>query len=217
MKVTSKPGRGEKLHIHIDGVYTATTSLTFWHSQSVKNGDELTPEEVTDLLQKIQDRRFFEQAITYLSCRDYSKKELSDKLVGKAYRKNAAGCNRETFKESAERACNRLEELGVLNEERFARSFAEELIRNKKISKRGLYQELTRKGVRREIAESIIEEMEIDPEASIRELLETKYRNRDLNDEKDKRRTIRALQRLGYSFSEIKSVMEDYISYTEEY
>lgn len=209
MKVTSKPGRGEKVHIYIDGEYTATTCLTFWHNQRIYEGDDLTPEEVCELLQAIQDRRFFDQAVTYLSCRDYSRKELVEKLVAKAYRKKSEGLNSETFKESAEFACNRLEELGLLNEERFARSFAEELVRNKRISKRGLFQELSRKGVRREISELVIEEMDIDPEDSIRYLLETKYRNRDLNDEKDCRRTIRALQRLGYSFSEIKSVIEN--------
>lgn len=217
MKITSKPGRGEKVHIYIDGEYAATTCLNFWHSRNIKDGDDLSTEEISELFQAIQDRRFFNQAVSYLSCRDYSRNELSRKLVEKAYRKKSSGCNPETFKESAEKACDRLEELGLLDEERFARIYAEELVRNKKISRPGLLRELSRKGVCRDIAENVSEEIRIEPEESIRELLETKYKNRDLKDEKERMRTVRALQRLGYSFSEIKSVVGDCFPEDGEY
>ena len=51
-----------------------------------------------------------------------------------------------------------------------------------------------------------MDSVEIDTRSFINELLDTRYRNVDLTNETLRNRTFSALLRLGYSYSEIKSV-----------
>ena len=53
-----------------------------------------------------------------------------------------------------------------------------------------------------------ISELDIDVHEQIRAVIEKKYRN--LSDEKVKRRAVAALQRLGYRWDDIKSVLSEY-------
>lgn len=228
MTITTKAGRGEKVHILADGEYCATTNQTFWYSKGLPEGTEVSDEELAELLQKVSGNRLYEKALDLLSSRDYCRRELSDKLIRKVRDKDRAaardfGVTDASFSTevlNAQKAdladlqkqvadvCDRLEEAGLLNDERYARTYAAELVRNKHVSSRGLMTALLQKGVPREIAALIVEEADIDPLDSIRTLLQTKFRTRDLSDEKQRRRTIAALQRLGYSYGDIVSAME---------
>lgn len=67
------------------------------------------------------------------------------------------------------------------------------------------------KGIDRELAEEIIEEIDFDPCDGIRAVIDRKYKN--INDEKIRRRAVAALQRLGYGWDDIKTVLREY---TEE-
>ena len=57
----------------------------------------------------------------------------------------------------------------------------------------------------------ILESIDVDEREQIREVIDRKYKN--INDEKIKRRAVSALQRLGYRWDDIRSVLEEY---TEE-
>lgn len=109
---------------------------------------------------------------------------------------------------SAQKAVDRMEELGLLDDERFARHYAEKLLNSKHMSKRGIAFELTRKGIDKETAEQLCDELDIDVHEQIRAVIEKKYRN--LSDEKVTRRAVAALQRLGYRWDDIKSVLSEY-------
>ena len=113
--------------------------------------------------------------------------------------------------ESAEKAVQRLEELGLVDDERFAQRYADQLVFGKHMSKRAAGRELALKGIDRELADEILEELEVDAEEQIRAVLDKKYRV--IRDEKTKRRAVAALQRLGYGWDEIKRVIDEY---TEE-
>ena len=228
MTITTKSGRGEKVHILADGEYCATTNQTFWYSKGLPEGTEVSGEELEELLRKVSGNRLYEKALDLLSGRDYCRKELSDKLIRKVREKDRAaardfGVTDASFStevlnaqkaDAADRQkqvdaiCDRLEEAGLLDDERYARTYAAELIRNKHVSSRGLMTALLQKGVPRETASLVVEEADIDPLSSVRTLLQTKYRTRDLSDEKQRRRTIAALQRLGYSYGDIVSAMD---------
>lgn len=228
--LTAKPGRGEKIHLSADGQYIATTDKLRWYSFGLPNQCEIEEEQLAELLGKVAWGRMYEKALDLLTQREYSRKELADKLVQKAARKtrqsrdirdfgvtdasfsdivlNAQKADYGKLREQANDICDKLEESGLLSDERFARMFAEEKLRTKHLSARGLKTALQQKGVSREIAEQVVEDLNPDPEEAIRDLLRTKYRNRDLTDEREKRRTVQALLRLGYTYSEINSVIE---------
>lgn len=209
MKLTAKPGKGEKIHLSLDGEYIATVNADYWFTCGIKSGEEITPEQLEELLSESARRKMMNKALDLLSMRDYSRKELSDKLVTKAWEKREQkDMDLGTLKQQAADICDRLEELGLLNEERFARSYVDELIRRKHLSKSGLKTALIQKGVQRDIIETVLEEVEVDPVEQIRELLLTKFKNRDLSDEKQKTRTVNALLRLGYRYGEINEAMD---------
>lgn len=210
MKLTAKPGKGEKIHLSLDGEYIATVNADYWFTCGIKSGSEVTPEQLEELLTESARRKMMNKALDLLSLRDYSRRELSDKLVTKAWeKKEQKDMDLGSLKQQASDICDRLEELGLLNEERFARSYVDELIRRKHLSKSGLRTALIQKGVQRDIIETVLEEVDVDPVEQIRELLATKFKNRDLSDEKQKTRTVNALLRLGYRYNEIHAAMGD--------
>jgi regulatory protein len=212
MKLTAKPGKGEKIHLSLDGEYIATVNADYWFTCGIKSGSEVTPEQLEELLTESARRKMMNKALDLLSMRDYSRRELADKLVTKAWeKKEQKDMDLGSLKQQASDICDRLEELGLLNEERFARSYVDELIRRKHLSKSGLKTALIQKGVQRDIIETVLEEVDIDPVEQIRELLATKFRNRDLSDEKQKTRTVNALLRLGYRYNEIHVAMGEWI------
>ena len=140
-----------------------------------------------------------EGEINNLGYSDHSKKELTDKI------------KRTCDEESAEKAVERMEELGLVNDENFARRYAEQLLFSKHNAPRGAVRQLVQKGIDRELAEEIIEEIDFDPCDGIRAVIDRKYKN--INDEKIRRRAVAALQRLGYGWDDIKTVLREY---TEE-
>lgn len=209
MKLTAKAGKGEKIHLSLDGEYIATVNADYWFTCGIKSGSEVTPEQLEELLTESARRKMMNKALDLLSMRDYSRRELSDKLVTKAWeKKEQKDMDLGSLKQQASDICDRLEELGLLNEERFARSYVDELIRRKHLSKSGLKTALIQKGVQRDIIETVLEEVDIDPVEQVRELLATKFKNRDLSDEKQKTRTVNALLRLGYRYGEINATMD---------
>ena len=210
MKLTAKAGKGEKIHLSLDGEYIATVNADYWFTCGIKSGSEVSPEQLEELLAESARRKMMNKALDLLSMRDYSRRELSDKLVTKAWeKKEQKDMDLGSLKQQASDICDRLEELGLLNEERFARSYVDELLRRKHLSKSGLKTALIQKGVQRDIIETVLEEVEVDPVEQVRELLATKFKTRDLSDEKQRTRTVNALLRLGYRFSEINAAMGD--------
>ena len=209
MKLTAKAGKGEKIHLSLDGEYIATVNADYWFTCGIKSGSEVTPQQLEELLAESARRKMMNKALDLLPMRDYSRRELSDKLVTKAWeKKEQKDMDLGSLKQQASDICDRLEELGLLNEERFARSYVDELLRRKHLSKSGLKTALIQKGVQRDIIETVLEEVEVDPVEQVRELLATKFKNRDLSDEKQKTRTVNALLRLGYRYGEINAAMD---------
>ena len=212
MKLTAKPGKGEKIHLSLDGEYIATVNADYWFTCGIKSGSEVTPEQLEELLTESARRKMMNKALDLLSLRDYSRRELSDKLVTKAWeKKEQKDMDLGSLKQQASDICDRLEELGLLNEERFARSYVDELIRRKHLSRSGLKTALIQKGVQRDIIETVLEAVDVDPVEQIRELLATKFKTRDLTDEKQKTRTVNALLRLGYRYNEIHAAMGEWM------
>ena len=148
-------------------------------------------------MQESETRRAKEKALYLLEYRSHSKKELADKI------------SRTTSREAAEAAVEKMEELGLMNDEAYARQLAGTLLEKKGYGLRRARQELLQKGIDRELVEELLEELAPDPEEKLREIVERKYRNQ-LGDEKGYRRTVAALQRLGYGWEDIKTVLAEF-------
>lgn len=148
-----------------------------------------------DFLKDTEKARARERALYLLGYRDHSKQELLSKL------------KRTNNEEASIYAVNRMEELGLINDEVYAKKLARDLIFRKKISGQRLKIEMFKKGIDKELIDQTIEEIDCNPEVQMRSILQKKY-SQYQNDEKVKRRAISALQRLGYKWDDIKSVIK---------
>lgn len=202
MKINFKSGRGNKIHIHIDGEYRMTADSDFVSSLGYTENYDINEEELAVLERAVSSRRAFNKATELLSRRDHGEKELLIKLRQKG------------FKEDAEEAIEKLKYYGYIDDRRFAENYVKELIRIKHYGKRRVEQELYRKGIDREIISEVLEAAEF-PESELVSLIERKY-YRYLTDEKGIKKTINSLLRMGYSYGEIKDALKT-VSETEEF
>ena len=104
---------------------------------------------------------------------------------------------------ATEAAVERLTDLGLINDESFARDYARNLLEVKRFSGKRVLYEMMKKGIDKELAEEIIEEYDADPVEQIIEVINRKYL-RSLNDEKGRKRIISGLRNMGYGWEDIK-------------
>lgn len=204
MILSVKQGKADKIHIYVDDEYRATVDSDYWLSERYRNLKEIDEDELTELLDAVSFRRAYNKGLDFLSRRPYGTKELIKKLCEKGHEKA-----------SAEKACERLTELGLLNDEEFASILANELYERKGYSLKRIKQELIFKGIDREIAQNTVESLDNNAKSRIIIIVKKKYMNK-LSDEKGRKRTVDALMRLGYSYSDIKSALSDLTEFDEE-
>jgi regulatory protein len=146
------------------------------------------------------------RALWYLSRSDHSEKALKDKLMAAGFDSNAC-----------EEACERMAELDLINDERYARRLVEYLSASGS-SKREIAFKLSSKGISSDIARQILLEDESDEGQKILMLIERKYKNK-LSNEADIEKVFAALIRKGFSFSDVRAALKDYseqLKFSEE-
>jgi regulatory protein len=118
-----------------------------------------------------------------------SRKELRDKLA-----------KRDVPDELAERLLDRFGEVGLVDDEAFARAWVESRQRSRGLARRALAQELRRKGVDDETARTALDELDPDQEAqAAHDLVRKKARSmRNLDRAVATRRLVGMLARKGY-------------------
>lgn len=196
MRITAiKPRRKQLSAVYIDGEFAVNIDTRTLLENRFDVGREIDDDELHALITLSDENRAKEKALWLLSSRSHSKKELTDKIR----RTNSA--------EAAEKAADRMEELGLVNDADFARRYADRLIFTKGMSKRAAAMELRRKGIDRDLIDETLEAVEADPREQIINILSRKYK--DLSDEKTKRRAVSALQRLGYGWDDIRGALNE--------
>ena len=197
MKITDiRPRRKGLSAVYIDGEFAMNLDTQTLLEQSIDTGRELDEEDLHELIKSSNERRAKEKALWLISYRAHSKKELRDKI--------SRTCDRE----AAEKAVERMEELGLVNDRDYASRCAQTLIFTKHMSKRGAAMELRRRGIESDLIDEALDEIEVDEREQIAAVIERKYPK--IEDEKIRRRATAALQRLGYGWDDIKAVLNEY-------
>ena len=142
-----EPRRGRRTALFLDGELAVTLDAETLLAHGWKIGREITDEELHEMIERSESRRAGEKALYLLEHRNHSKKELADKIA------------RTTSRSAAQEAAEHMEELGLVNDEAFARSYASELFCRKGFAAMRVRQELLRKGIAREVAEAVIDEL----------------------------------------------------------
>ena len=135
-----------------------------------------------------------------LTGRARSRKELADKLASS-----------QVPAELAAALLDRFEEVGLIDDEAFARLWIADRHRSKGLAPRALSHELRRKGVADEVVREALDEMEPEAEeAAARDLVRKKLRSMSrLDDTTATRRLVGMLARKGYASGLAFSVVRD--------
>ncbi|MBE6857979.1 MAG: hypothetical protein E7498_00905 [Ruminococcus sp.] len=180
-----------KIYLHIDII------VDF----SVKTGMELDRTKLREIIYASNFRRAYQYALYRLDYRDYSAKEMTDKLV-QTY-KNEALCLA---------VVEKLKKVGIINDARYAEKLARKLVEVKKYGYIRAKRELKLKGISEFIAVDALEKYSESFVENLMSLLETKHARylTDKSDRKSVEKVKAALVRYGYGFDEINRSIKEY-------
>jgi regulatory protein len=187
--------------IFIDGEFVFVLYKGELKDYNVKVGQELSESDYREILEVVLPKRAKLRAMNLLQKKDYTEKQLRDRLVEGLY----PG-------EIVDEAIEYVKSYKYLNDERYARDYITYHMSTR--SRARIIQDLTGKGISRDNLMSIIEELytEDDGDAEldqIRRLLVKKQYDPEVTDFKEQQKITAFLMRKGYNLSDIKRAMED--------
>lgn len=191
-----KKGKKRLNAVYIDGEFFNNIDSYILDISGFSVGSEVSGAELKLLESKSNNRRAYSKALYLLGFRDYSEKEMQNKL------------KLDFTDDAIENTIEKLKEQKFLDDEKFANKYADVLIFEKKFSKKMAVYELTKKGIDKQISESIVDNIDIDEKDQIKDLISRKYKDA-YNNEKVKRRAIAFLQRHGYKIHDIFDVINN--------
>jgi len=166
----------------------------------LNKGDQLSDEKIKEILIIEENHRAKEKAIRLLSYRDRSEKEIIKKLKEAGYKQNAI-----------EWTIAELKRLKLIDDSRFAVSFAKTKMVTKPSGEYLIRRELTSKGIEDELIDVALEnaygeksQYEIATEIAEKRL----KRYHGLDEDKTKRKICDFLLRRGFSWDVVNDVLE---------
>ncbi len=185
--------RPDRYSVYVDEKYSFSLSDTALLESRITQGQELTAAEVKQLKQKSADDKVYNLALRYVAIRSRSRHELETYLK----RKEAAPPLIDSI-------MSRLEQLGLVDDEAFARNWVENRRLLKSVSRRRLQLELRQKYVPDEVIHTVLEEDETTDRDTLRQLVERKRRQSKYQ---DATKLMQYLARQGYGYDDIKAAL----------
>ncbi|MCD8107354.1 MAG: RecX family transcriptional regulator [Oscillospiraceae bacterium] len=183
-----------------DPLFINVDVLNEYHLQK----DMTLPESaIEEIIHSNDFRRAKERALYLLDERDYSYIELYKKL------------ERNYSEDICLEVCNRLSEIGCINDRRYSERLAEHYCVTKRFGLRRAREEMRKRGISNDLITEALYPYEDTVQERIAELIEKKYA-RYLTDEKGTEKVKAALVRQGYSFSEVNRALAEYEDEMEE-
>lgn len=203
MRITQVERRRRRLYqLWLDGTEGPSVDVTTFDESPYKMGSELTEDQLESLLHTSQYNRARERALYLLGLRDYACRELEKKLTTEATPEIAAA------------VVERLREVGLLDDERYAARAAASMSQYKQYPRRRVEQELRRRGVDPALAQAAVEDLDQEDFQQALALIEKRYYNK-MNDSVSRQRVMAALGRRGFGYSAIRRAMEMFGAQTQ--
>ena len=195
MKITAiEKYKGSTFRVDFDEGETSYLNSEIISKFNLKAGMTLPLSAWEQIKDESDFRRAKERALYLLDYRDYSFVDMFKKL-------------RQNYDEElCCRVMEKLVELGVINDMRYAQGLARHYVEVKLFGRRRAFQEMRQKGLTREVIDMALEEYAEGVDERLRQLIEKKFM-RYLDDEKGVNKTKNALVRYGYDFSDINRVL----------
>ena len=184
--------------LHCEQGFLFSVDSEIYFRSGVAEGDTLTDAQLDDLQHRSDDRKAKDKALQYLSARLYGEQELYRKLCLKFDRETSA------------RAVAEMVRLELLDDEQFARQKAAWLKGQHK-SRREAERRLAEKGVERDIAAAVLDEVyaDADEREEIDRLLERSYGAKLAAGKRDA--VYAALCRRGFAPRTVREAIADWL------
>lgn len=192
--------KGDTWEIELDSGKKVFVNSTVVERFGLEKGGELPEERLEEIVGADTLRKAKKRALYLLGERAYCAGELRKKLA-KTY-----------GAEIAEGAVEYVSRLGYINDEDYAKKYAEYLISGKRYGVSRVRREMLMKGLSREITENALAEFSRERlDEELLYVIRRKYSDK-IGDLDNRRRTAAALARRGYDFGSIKQCIEAVIN-----
>ena len=191
----------KKCRIYIDGYFKLVLYKGEIRKLNLKHNSEIDEEVYYYIIKDILVKRARLRALHILEKREYTKKQLTDKLKQNEYPDIVI-----------EDAIDYVESYNYINDERYAMQYFR--CGCKKKSVRRLQLELGKKGIDKDTVQNAYEkikyEIDVDYEKDrlISKLIDKRFRNLDTVTDKDIQKTYRYLMSKGFNFDDISRYMK---------
>lgn len=194
-----EPINGTKSAVWIDGEFAFVLYKGEFRTFRLKEGEEIPSAIYEEIMYTLLPKRAKLRCMNLLQEKAYTRKQLSDKLKQARYPD-----------EIIEQALAYVESFGYVDDAAYARGYVEDYMDRKTVRK--MSEELSRKGIERDVIEEAVafvseRDGASDEEAMIRKLLEKKNYNPEQADYKEKRKIQAYLYRKGFSADKIRNAM----------
>lgn len=196
MKVTAikqQVKRADRYSIFVDEKYAFSLSEAELIARGIHSGQELSREELAKFREISKLDKVYGLVLRLIVRRPRSEKELRDYFKRKNQDESAA-----------QTILNKLSNIGLLNDEDFARRWVGSRRLLKPVSKRRLVRELRQKGITNEIIDKTLAEDQTTDLDTLKELIE---RKRKQTKYQDTTKLIQYLARQGYNYDDIKTAV----------
>lgn len=188
--------RSNRYSIFIDGKYSFSLSESALLESRLASGDELSAQKIKEFKKLSEDDKLYNQVLRYIALRPRSRWEIEFYLEKK---KKASPALTESI-------LNKLSNIGLIDDEKFAKAFVNDRRLLKPTSRRKLILELRKKHIADEIIEQAVGTEAEDERAALREIMARKRRQSKYQDNE---KLMQYLARQGFSYSDIKAALNE--------
>lgn len=195
MKITAikqQAKRPDRYSIFIDGKYSFSLSETALLDAKIASGQNLEKEQVREFKQISADDKIYQQALKYAAMRPRSYGEMEFYLN---FKKQASPSLSDSI-------LNKLSNIGLLNDDKFAELFVNDRLLLKPTSLRKLSLELKKKKINQEIIDRVLEGHK--DTSTLNLVIASKRRQKKYQDDE---KLMQYLARQGYNYSDIKDAL----------
>jgi regulatory protein len=207
-QISEQKRRGNRRNVYLDGKFAFGCNLNVVAKFRLREGMNLSAEQVTQIQQGEVRQECFDQAMKFLERRLHSRVELQRKLARREYGDTVVNA-----------VLDDLVRMGYVDDERFAKTKALSAAQHKQHGRRRAFMELIKSGVTGNVASKAVEDVyDVTDSMAIARQLAMKQapRLRKLDPLVARRRLVGMLQRRGFNYDDIRPVVDEVLGHAHD-
>lgn len=192
-KITQQVKRADRYSVYVDEKYTFSLSESMLLESKIASGQELTRQQLEEFKQLSADDKLYNRALRYVAMRPRTQWEVQTYLE----RKQASP-------PLIEQILNKLTDIGLLDDAKFAESFVNDRRLLRPASRRKIIAELKKKRVADDIIQKAVGNEKDDERAALQDMIARKRRQTKYQDDL---KLMQYLARQGFGYDDIKHAL----------